>query len=200
MRLVPALVTLLAAAVPALAGASPINAHVTQSGLDFISDRVVELVPTNVSLPADPIKMWECDGEDASFALQNGRLAVTVHSFKLKLPSNGVLRAELDATIGASGQAHFEKLYACYGRETCDARVDVKNLKAIIDLSPGITAEGTPRIGISKIDVQLEPSDVDIKLSNCPEDEIVPDALPEHPRVRRRERLERVERGEKFCA
>src|SRR5688572_1132744 len=165
--------TILAAGVPAIAGASPINAHVSQSGLNFIRDRVKEMVPGMVALPSEPVTLYECDGEDAYFELREGRLNVTVHGFELKLPSNGTLRAELDITVGATGKAHFEHIYACYGRETCDARVDVRHARATIDLSPSIDAEGKPHVSLSKIDVQLEPSDVDIVLSNCPEDEIV---------------------------
>src|SRR5687768_12229727 len=107
--------TIFTAAIPAIAGASPINAHVMQSGLNFIRDRVVEMVPSSVILPAQPTTMCECDGEDATFELQNGRLAVTLHKLEIKRPENGKLRAELDVTVGATGQAHFEKIYACYG-------------------------------------------------------------------------------------
>lgn len=165
--------TIFAAAVPAIAGASPINAHVMQSGLNFLRDRVVEMVPASIALPAQPQVMWECDGEDATFELDNGNLAVTLHKLEIKLPENGKLRAELDVTVAATGQAHFEKLYACYGRETCDARVDVHHAKATIDLAPSIDADGKPHIVLSKIDVQLEPSDVSIALSNCPEGNVL---------------------------
>jgi hypothetical protein len=165
--------TMLAAAVPAIAGASPINAHVSQSGLNFLRDRAVEMIPASIPLPAEKIPLWECEGEDASFELQEGRLALTIHKLELKLPENGTLRVELDATAAATGKAHFEKLYVCYGRETCDARVEARHLRATIDLSPSISAEGKPKFSVGKIDVQLEPEDLDIVLSNCPEDDIV---------------------------
>jgi len=165
--------TLLAASLPSLAIASPVNARISQSGLNFARDRVIEMVPAAMDLPALKVDMWECSGEPASFELQNGHVALQVHNFALTLPDHGTIRAELDVTVDATGSAHFEKLYACYGRETCDARIAAHHARVLIDLKPSVDTAGKPHVVIDKLDVQLEPSDMDITLSNCPEDDIV---------------------------
>jgi hypothetical protein len=156
-----------------LAHASPVNARVSTEGLDFVRDRMLELVPRRLDLEPLKADMFACEGEDASFELQQGRLDLTVNKLEIKLPQNGVIRVELDLTIGASGKAHFEKLYFCYGRETCDANISLKNARATIDLAPSIDAQGKAKVEIARLDVQLRPADVSIRLSNCPEDEIV---------------------------
>jgi hypothetical protein len=76
-------------------------------------------------------------------------------------------------TVAPPAGAHFEKLYACYGRETCDARIAAHHARVLIDLKPSVDTAGKPHVVIDKLDVQLEPSDMDITLSNCPEDDIV---------------------------
>jgi hypothetical protein len=174
MRLGPGLaLTLLTTALPSLALASPVNARISQSGLDFARDRVIEMVPARIDLPAVKVDMWECTGEPASFELQEGAVEVEVHGFNLTLPSHGTIRATLDVTVDATGKAHFEKLYACYGRETCDARISARHARLLVDLKPSVDSAGKPHVVIEKLDVQLEPSDVDIALSSCPADDIV---------------------------
>jgi hypothetical protein len=164
---------LLAASLPSLALASPVNARISQSGLDFARDRVIEMVPPSMALPELKVDMWECSGEPASFELQDGNVTLEVHDFALTLPDHGTIRAAIDVSVEATGRAHFEKLYACYGRETCDARVAARHARVLIDLKPSVDSAGKPHVVIDKLDVQLEPSDMDIVLSNCPEDDIV---------------------------
>ena len=164
---------LVATTLPALAVASPLTARVSTSGLNFMRDRALELVPSRIDLPPFKVDMFDCDPEPAYFELTGARVNVTVQNLSLSLPSSGTIRADVTLTVAASGQAHFEHLWACYGRETCDASVEVKNARAIIDLAPSIDAQGKPRIVLSKVDVQLAPSDVSLALSNCPADDVV---------------------------
>ncbi len=174
MRLATGLAaTLVVAQLQGGALASPVNARISSGGLEFIRDRVVEMVPRRIDLEPLKVDMFDCSPEPASFELKQGRVDLTINKLEIKLPEAGVLRVELDLTIGASGKAHFEKIYACYGRETCDANVSVRNARALIDVAPSIDSSGKPHVEIRKIDVQLAPDDVSIQLSNCPEDDLV---------------------------
>ena len=64
MRRFAAIATMLVTTIPMIAGASPITARLSTSGLRFVQDQVPALVPKHLEPPEITQKMWSCDNGD----------------------------------------------------------------------------------------------------------------------------------------
>src|SRR5262249_28920880 len=153
-------------------GASPINARLTPQGLKFVEDQAKTLVPSR--LPLDPIStdLFDCGSYSASLTLSNTVVNLSLEKLALSTMP-GVIRVDLQLSANAAGPADFDKIYACYGHETCQGALAIHSAHAIIDLAASIDSVGKPHFAVKNLDLQLTPDQLELSLSGCPEAGIV---------------------------
>jgi len=175
MRLAGSTVAILAIAlIPGAAWTSPVDARLSTKGLAFIETQVKALVPSHIDL--DPITFslsdTACSNGPITFTQENTHLDITLESFKLQaLP--GALRIDAVVTLVGTGEGHFERVYACFGRETCGEAVGLEHAHFTIDLAASVDAQGKPHIAIQNPVIDIKPENLALSLSECPEAGIV---------------------------
>jgi hypothetical protein len=172
MRVVTGLAAAILAAVPAMAGASPVNARLTTQGVQFVENMAKSLVPSHVALDPISMNLFDCGTYSASFTQSNTTIDITLESFSLQSMA-GFVRADLTVSVSASGQADFDKIVACYGHETCQDSVSLSHAHFVIDLAANVDNVGKPHFALKNLDMQLTPDQVDIEISGCPEAGVV---------------------------
>jgi hypothetical protein len=160
------------ALLPAAALAAPVVARISPSGLAFIERQAPSLVPSHMSPDPMSVDLWSCDGGPANIEQANTSVDLSVDDFKLSLPSPGVLRVDVTLSAQASGEARFNKIYACYGQEICQDHITLRSAHAVVDFSASVDGAGKPHVALKNVDLQLDRDNVDMELSGCN-----PDAL-----------------------
>ena len=159
-----------AALIPGAGRASPADARISPRGLDFIETQVRALVPSHLDL--DPITLTlsadACSEGPITFTQEDTHLDITLESFTLT-PRAGVLRVDATVSLSGTGQGSFERVYGCFGRETCGESVSFQHAHFTIDLAASVDAQGRPHVTITAPVIDLAPENVALALSDCPE-------------------------------
>lgn len=153
--------------LPAVALGAPVVARISPSGLAFIERQAPTLVPSHMSPDALSVDLWSCSDGPANIEQANTSVDLTVDDFKLSLPSPGVLRVDVTLSASASGEARFNKIYACFGQEICQDQITLSGARAIIDFSASVDGAGKPHVELKNVDLQLDRDQVDMELSGC---------------------------------
>ena len=169
MRRLAALSAMLVASLPVVAGASPIEARLSDSGLAFVSEQAPTLVPTHLTPDDITETMYSCDSGDATFTQQNLVVDLTINAFSITVPQPGTLRLDVTISAAATGQAYFYHPFACYGDTTCNDSLTVSNGRAIVDFGATIDAAGAPHINVQNVDIMITSDQIDAELSGCAE-------------------------------
>jgi hypothetical protein len=168
MRVVRGLAAAILVAFPVAAGASPVNARLTTQGLKFIEDQAKALVPSHLALDPISMNLFDCGSYSASFTQSNTNVNLSLEKLELStLP--GVIRVDVQLSASATGTADFDKIYACYGHETCQDSLSVHSAHAVIDLAASVDSVGKPHFAVQKLDLQLTPDQLEMGISGCDE-------------------------------
>jgi hypothetical protein len=157
----------LSALLPAAAMAAPVVARISPSGLAFIERQAPTLVPSHMSPDPLSVDLWSCSDGPATIEQADTSIDLTVDDFKLTLPSAGVLRVDVTLSAEATGEARFNKIYACFGQEICQDRITLRGAHAVIDFSATVDGAGKPHVALQNVDLQLDRDNVDMELSGC---------------------------------
>jgi MYXO-CTERM domain-containing protein len=170
-----AVTALATAAAAAPARAHEIRAHLSSSGLDFVEQQLPGLVPSTLNLPTVTAQIADpCPGSTAiTWTQSNTTLNLWVDSLDLSLRHPGALRLDLTLTAAADGTAYIDNPYACFGSATCSDSLYVSGARAIVDFDAWVDASGQPRVALSNVTLDVEPSNLDFALSDCAIDGLV---------------------------
>lgn len=178
MRLAPfRFAAALCALVPGIASASPVDARLTTKGLKFVETQVKALVPSVLDLDPTVITLSDtvCSQGPITLTQESTHLEIQLESFTLT-PIAGALRIDVVVSVEGNGSSRFDRVYACYGNETCDETISIQHAHFTIDLAASIDGQGKPHIAIQNPVIDIKPENLSFELSGCPEAGIV-DAL-----------------------
>jgi hypothetical protein len=175
MRLVSGTAAVLvAASLSGAAWASPVSARVSTQGLKLIETQIKGLIPSHIDLAPITVSLSDtaCPEGPITFTQEDTRIDLALESFSLQsLP--GKLRADLVVTVAGTGKAHFERVYACFGRETCDEAVGLERAHITIDLQASVDAAGRPHVTVTAPVLDVTPDNLSFSISGCAEAGIV---------------------------
>ena len=149
------------ALVPAQAGAHDVRAYVSQDGLDFISEQVPALVPTDL-YPEDVTKDFSC----MTGIQRDTHVQLSVDDFGLSIPQEGRLSLYLQLYAYADGELFVDDIYACNGSMTCQDEFILNDARAWIDFDIALV-DGRPRVSMVSVDLDLSEDDIDLNFSGC---------------------------------
>ena len=165
IRNVVALVVV-AAAAPGSAAAHQVKGYISQAGLDFISEQVPALVPSDIYL--DPLSK---DVACMTATQRNTHVALEVHDFSITIPQEGRLRIYINISADGDGELFVDDPFACFGEMTCQDQIYVHDARATIDFDIMLEG-GKPTAVFQAVDLQLSEDDIDINFSGCAADDI----------------------------
>ncbi|HUS68723.1 MAG TPA: MYXO-CTERM sorting domain-containing protein [Kofleriaceae bacterium] len=149
------------ALVPAQAGAHDVRAYVSQDGLDFISEQVPALVPTDL-YPEDVTKNFSC----MTAIQRDTHVQLSVDDFGLTIPQEGRISLYLQLYAYADGELWVDDLYACGGETTCQDEFILNDARAWIDFDIALV-DGHPRVSMVSVDLDLSEDDINLNFSGC---------------------------------
>jgi MYXO-CTERM domain-containing protein len=161
-----AAVALLAAVAPGSAAGHQVKGHVSQAGLDFISEQVPALVPSDI-YPGPLSKDVAC----MTATQRNTHIALEVHDFSITIPQEGSLRVYLNMSADGDGELFVDDPFACFGEMTCQDQIVIHDARATIDFDIMLDG-GKPTAVFQSVDLQLSEDDIDINFSGCAADDI----------------------------
>jgi hypothetical protein len=156
----------LAAQLPAVAGASPVNAHLSPQGLEFVRKQVVGLVPSHIE--PDPIDavLSQCDDGPSTLTQSNTKVDLTLENLTLStLP--GKIRVDLTASVTATGQVQLHHMM-CFYNETCGESISVQHMHVVVDFAASVDGAGKPHFAVMAPTVDIKPGDLHVDLSPVP--------------------------------
>ncbi len=156
----PASLTALAL-LPLQADAHDVRAYVSQDGLDFISEQVPGLIPTDL-YPEDMRKDFSC----MTAIQRDTHVQLSVDDFGLSIPQEGRLSLYLQLYAYADGELWVDDLYACGGETTCQDEFILNDARAWIDFDIELV-DGRPRVSMATVDLDLSEDDIDLNFSGC---------------------------------
>jgi hypothetical protein len=143
-----------------------LRGYVSQSGLDFISAQVPDLVPKDL-YPGPMSKDFAC----MTATQRNTHIALEVLDFAITIPEEGSLRLYLNVSADGDGELEVDDAYACFGSMTCQDQLMVHDARATIDFDIMIDG-GKPTAVFKGVDLELSEDDLDLNFSDCPADDI----------------------------
>jgi MYXO-CTERM domain-containing protein len=159
-------VAVVAAAAPGSAAAHQVHGYVSQAGLDFISEQVPALVPSDL-YPGPLSKDVAC----MTATQRNTHVALEVHDFSITIPQEGRLRIYLNMSADGDGELFVDDPFACFGEMTCQDQIYIHDARATIDFDIMLEG-GKPTAVFQSVDLQLSEDDIDINFSGCAADDI----------------------------
>ncbi|HTM22169.1 MAG TPA: hypothetical protein VL172_16730, partial [Kofleriaceae bacterium] len=155
------------------AGAHETTAWISPSGLDFVAEQVPGYVPTYLAPPPMTKDLFSCLGREVTATQSDTQVDLSVDAFAMSVPRDGVLRLDLTMSTWADGQLYVDNPYACFGSATCQDELGIWGARAIIDFDVSVDADGTPRVRLANVDLQVAPEDIYFALSDCAIDDVV---------------------------
>jgi MYXO-CTERM domain-containing protein len=143
------------------ADAHDVRAYVSQGGLDFISEQVPALVPTDL-YPEDVTKNFSC----MTAIQRDTHVQLSVDDFGLSIPQEGRISLYLALSAYADGELWVDDLYACTGETTCQDEFILNDARAWIDFDI-MLEDGKPTVKFVSVDLDLSEDDIDINFSGC---------------------------------
>ena len=156
----------LAAVAPGSAAGHQVKGYVSQAGLDFISEQVPSLVPSDI-YPGPLSKDVAC----MTATQQNTHIALAVHDFSISIPQEGRLRIYLNMSADGDGELLVDDVFACFGEMTCQDQIVIHDARATIDFDIMLDG-GKPTAVFQSVDLQLSEDDIDINFSGCAADDV----------------------------
>jgi MYXO-CTERM domain-containing protein len=166
IRNVAAALALAAVAPGSAAAGHQVKGYVSQAGLDFISELVPSLVPSDI-YPGALSKDFAC----MTATQQNTHIALAVHDFSITIPQEGRLRVYLNISADGDGELLVDDVYACFGEMTCQDQIVIHDARATIDFDIMLDG-GKPTAVFQNVDLQLSEDDIDINFSGCAADDV----------------------------
>jgi len=159
---------LLTLAFPARANTPrAIGARVSQRGIDFISEQVRRLVPTENTLPDFQSVLYDCPltDNDPTLYVTNGHLTLHMDAVQLT-PMSGTLDGFIQLDAQVTADARITKPYACFGEANCHITATAQNL--MIRPSFAVrTTQGQVDVELTQIDITVAPNDFNVDSSGC---------------------------------
>lgn len=157
----------LATLTPSTAAAQDFAVRVTQDGLDALKPAAMPLLPTEVPVDAMERNLFSCPLRDDIIA-QVPPVDVGVGWNDVALTAeDGALVIEASIDLDLETTVEIDHAYACFGHATCDVRAGASDLRLLVRLGAGSSAEQAVTLEGVEVVLMLEPDELRIDSSGC---------------------------------